>query len=142
MTRNVDDVTLANPLSSFDFLIKKDDDYVFDFAATWPTGKKTIAVIGHDIVLSPASTANYIGSDDGTPRALIALKDGNGNGGNIIISENVKRIYAFVFAEGSIFSGEKTATGLVDPYVSRGAWNIPPNQLYIKGLLISKNTIG
>lgn len=142
MTRNIDDATLANPLSSFDFLIKKDDDYVFDFAATWPTGKKTIAVIGHDIVLSPASTANYIGSDDGIPRALIALKDGNGNGGNIIISENVKRIYSFVFAEGSIFSGEKTATGLVDSYVSRGAWNIPPNQLYLKGLLISKNTIG
>ena len=110
MSRNVDDVTLANPLSSFDFLVKKDDDYVFDFAAIWPTGKQSIVVIGHDIVLTPASMSNYIGADDGVSRALIALKDSNGNGGNIIISDNVKRVYAFVFAEGSIFSGEKTAT--------------------------------
>jgi hypothetical protein len=64
MTRNIADSTLSNPLSSFNFLVKKDDDYVFDYAATWPTGKKTIIVVGHDIVLNPANVANYIGSND------------------------------------------------------------------------------
>jgi hypothetical protein len=54
----------------------------------------------------------------------------------------VKRIYAFVYAEWSIFSGEKTATWMLDTYVSRWVWEIPTNQLYIKWLLISKNTIG
>ena len=37
-------------------------------------------------------------------RSIIALKDKNGSGGNIIINNEVKRIYAFLYAEGSIFS--------------------------------------
>ncbi len=36
---------------------------------------------------------------------LISLKDPvTGNGGNIVISDQVKRIYAYLYAEGSIFS--------------------------------------
>jgi hypothetical protein len=33
------------------------------------------------------------------PRAIIALKDASGNGGNIYISSNVKNIYASLIAE-------------------------------------------
>lgn len=34
-----------------------------------------------------------------SPIGLIALKDASGNGGNIIISKNTKRIYAYMYAE-------------------------------------------
>jgi hypothetical protein len=138
ISRNITDATLANPNSSLSFLVEKQNDYLIDFGATWPANKRTIVVIGHDIILD---TTNDIWVDDGTVRGLIALKDTNGNGGNIIISEKVKRIYALVYAEGSIFSWEKTATGLIDQYLVHGAWNIPQQQIYIKWLLISKNTI-
>lgn len=138
LTRNIADAVLRDPGSSFDFLIEKSQDYVFVFWDTWPVGKKTIVSYGHDIVLD---TTNTIGQDDGVIRALIALKDNDGNGGNIIVSEKVKEIYALVYAEGSIFSGEKTMTWYIDNYVSHSAFNIPQKQLYIKWLLISKNTI-
>ena len=38
------------------------------------------------------------------PRSLIVLKDKDGNGGNIIITKDVQRIYAFLYAEGSLYS--------------------------------------
>jgi hypothetical protein len=70
---------------------------------------------------------------DYRPKALIALKDANGNGGNVIITNAVERIYAFIYAEGSIYSGEKaTTTDPIVPYILSGAWNIPAQQLYIK----------
>jgi hypothetical protein len=139
ISRNITDVVLEDPLSTLNFLVEKNEDYVFDFADVWPVGKRSIVVIGHDIILD--TTNSIWDPNDGILRGLIALKDANGNGGNIIISEKVKEIYALVYAEGSIFSWEKTATGLIDQYLSHGAWNIPQKQLYIKGLLISKNTI-
>lgn len=139
LSRNIDDTTLADATSQFDFLIKKDGDYEFQSTDIWPASKRTIVTVGHDIVIN---TSNQIGLNDGNPRWLIALKDENGSGGNIIISDDVKRIYAFVYAEGSIFSAEKTWTGLIDSYISAGPLNIPAQQLYIKWLLISKNTIG
>lgn len=138
MSRNVSDSVLGDASSGFNFIVKKDSDYEFTYGATWPVGKKTIVVIWQDIVLD---TTNTIWLNDGTVRWLIALKDSDGNGGNIIISEKVQQIYALVFAEGSLFSWVKTATGLIDSYVLKGAFHIPQNQLYIKGLLISKNTI-
>lgn len=80
LSRNLSDTTLSDPASSLNFLIEKANDYTFDFSATWPTRKRSVIVVGHDIVLNPASSANYIGISDGVPRALIALKDANGNG--------------------------------------------------------------
>lgn len=138
MTRNISDAILANVSSSFDFLVQKTGDYIFDYGAIWPVSKKTIIVIWHDVILD---TENTIWMNDGNMRWLIVLKDSDGNGWNIIISDKVQQIYALVFAEGSLFSGVKTATWLIVPYVSRWAFNIPQNQLYIKWLLISKNTI-
>jgi len=138
LTRNISDTVLENPLSTFDFLVEKNEDYIFDFGATWPTGKRSIVVVWHDIVLD---TTNTIWIDDGEVRALIALKDANGSGWNIIISDKVKEIYSLLYAEGSLFSWEKPNPTTIDRYLSIGAFNIPQKQLYIKGLLISKNTI-
>jgi hypothetical protein len=138
ISRNITDATLASSTSGLSFLVEKNADYEALVWYVWPVGKRSIVVIWHDIILN---TANDIWVDNGTVRGLIALKDANGNGGNIIISEKVKRIHALVYAEGSIFSWEKTATWFIDRYLTHGAWSIPQKQLYIKGLLISKNTI-
>jgi len=139
ITRNIGDTMLANPASGFDFLVRKDADYVFDYGAVWPVWKRSIIVVGHDIVLDTTNT--IWDPNDPSVRALVALKDRDGNGGNIVISWNVWQIYSMLYAEWSIFSWEKTATGLLDKYLSYGAFNIPQKQLYIRGLLISKNTI-
>lgn len=132
LSRNVDDTTLADVDSAFSFLVKKDGDYAFNGSnPVWPTaqGKRTIFVIGYDVILD---TTNFIGADDGITRAIVALKDYNGNGGNIIVTDKVKRIYTYLYAEGSIFSGEKDLLGNIVPYVASGALNIPANQLYLK----------
>lgn len=142
LSRNVDDTTLADVNSNFSFLVKKNGDYAFDMGnPIWPTAewKRTIFVVGHDVILN---TSNDIWQDDGITRAIVALKDDNGNGGNIIITDQVKEIYAYLYAEGSIFSWEEDGFGNTVPYVASGALNIPAQQLYIKWLLVSKNTIG
>ncbi len=68
-----------------------------------PSGKKSIIVIGGDIVMDQVdvNSEQWINRTIG----LISLKDPvTGNGGNIVISDQVKRIYAYLYAEGSIFS--------------------------------------
>jgi hypothetical protein len=137
MSRNISDSILSDELSGLDFLVTKSSDYIFDFNKAWPTNKRTIAVIGRDIILDQAD----INPGATVTRWLIALKDANGSGGNIIITEKVKRIYSYIYAEGSIYSGEKVSGNII-PYVNSWALNMPTNQLYIKWVLISKNTIG
>jgi hypothetical protein len=83
-----------------------------------------------------------IGLNTDTSRAIIALKDESWSGWNIIITEDVGRIYSFLYAEGTIYSWYKTATGYINSYVSKWVFNIPGNQLYIYGAMVSKNTVG
>lgn len=71
-------------------------DYDTNFGWIWPTGKRSIIIEGKDIVLSQATIGDSTATE---PRAIIALKDINGNGGNIVITRDVKRIYAFLYAE-------------------------------------------
>ncbi len=139
ITRNANPVDLANPLSTkFNFLLQKGSDYDTSIGWwIWPSTKKSLIIVWGDVILDQIQ----IGDDTSSNRALIVLKDENGNGGNIILRERVGRIYAFLYAEGSIYSWDKTATGLIVPYVTRWVWNIPGNQLYIKWAVVSKNTI-
>ena len=130
VSRNIDDVTLEDESSAFEFMVEKNADFIFDFNRSWPTTKRTIVTIGHDIVLDQEDINPN--PESFPTRALIALKDYNGSGGNIVVTDKVKRIYAFIYAEGSLFSGEKSATGAIVPYVNSGSWNIPTNQLFIK----------
>ncbi len=73
-------------------------------------------------------------------RAIIVLKDKDGNGGNIYIGKNVKNIYTSLIAEGTIYSGENSTT-LYNRYAIDAPF-LPRNQLYILGSVISRNTIG
>lgn len=61
------------------------------------------------------------------------------------ITNKVSRIYAYIVAEGSVFSGEKKANGTAVLYPNDALMNpfaIPQKQLYINGLVVSKNTVG
>jgi hypothetical protein len=44
LSRNIDNLILEDPNSSFDFMIEKDNDYVFSIGDTWPASKKSIIV--------------------------------------------------------------------------------------------------
>jgi hypothetical protein len=51
ISRNISDTILADATSAQNFLVEKASDYILDFSDTWPVNKRTIVVIGHDIVL-------------------------------------------------------------------------------------------
>ncbi len=70
------------------------------------------------------------------PKVLIALKKSDGTGGNIYIHTNVKNIAASLIADGSIFGWDGAST--VSPTI-KNEWI---NQLYIRGSIMSNNTIG
>ena len=75
LSRNIDKATLRNELSSFNFLVDKTNDILFDFNRSWPLNKRTLVVIGHDIILDQE---NINPNPENFPsRSLIALKDYN-----------------------------------------------------------------
>lgn len=125
-----------------DFIYQKSPtyDYRADLWWIWPSWERSIIVEWRDIILDRTDIRDF--SNPNTPKAIIALKDSVWNGWNIVITENVERIYAFIYAEWSIYSGEKASeTDPIVSYVQSWAWSIPAQQLYIKWGLISKNTI-
>lgn len=82
-------------------------------------------------------------------RVIIVIKDSLGNGGNIYIHGGVKKIVTSMIAEWSIYSGYPTSAPNILPVVSylyndikSKITNLPSNQLYVYGTVISRNTIG
>ncbi len=141
MSRNINESTLEDVSSPFDFVILKNRDFRIEFSSIVPyitAGKRSIIVIGGDIIIDEA-TVNAFNWTDPTI-ALIALKDASWNGWNIIIGSKTRRIYAYMYAEGSVYSWEKPGATIIK-YSDAGVWNIPHGQLYIRGLVASKNTI-
>ena len=142
ISRNIPDAVLTNPMNQFDFFVHKSNDYDTSIPWwIWPIGKKSIIVSGHDLILDAQSPSYQIGDAADPNKAIIVLKDANGVWWDVFIKEDVKRIYSFIYAEGTIYSWYKTSTWLIVPYVKAWVWNIPQNQLYIKWAVISKNTI-
>lgn len=78
LSRNIDDATLADENSTFNFLVDKSGDITFDFDRAWPTNKRTLVVIGHDIILDQEDINPN--PESFPTRALIALKDYYGSG--------------------------------------------------------------
>ncbi len=100
---------------------------------------RSLIVVGWDIyidtgVILPQNTPTH---------ALIALKNDQGIWGNIYIRGDVTRIQSALISEGSLYSARRLW----------GAWrlynadkvsttSLPNYQLYVRGSLISRNTIG
>lgn len=102
-----------------------------------PSGIRSIIGIGVDFALSSDVTPT---PSENAPRAIIAIKNQKGMGGNLFIHKSVSKIFASLVMEGTIYSGE-SPTNIYNDTPEELA-NIPGNQLYIFGTMISRNTIG
>lgn len=103
---------------------------------------RSLIVIGADIYIDTGVTIPALLSQS---RAIIALKNDNGEGGNIYIKWSVKYIESVLFAEKTIYSGEELYAGTLSPYyITKKSLflDIPRTQLYIKGAIWGYNTIG
>lgn len=95
---------------------------------------KVLVVDGADVYI--------LGNIYGGKLGIIALS-ADGVGGNIYIDPDVTDLYVNIFADGTVFSDSGTYTGVAPVWSSttartNGLWN----QLYIKGSIVSRNTIG
>lgn len=95
----------------------------------------SIIVIGGDIIID-----SDIINTTPKPKGIIVLKNAAGLGGNIVITNNVKKIESSIFTEGTVYSGDDMANLYNDTTLK--VTTLGENQLYIKGSLISRNTIG
>jgi hypothetical protein len=153
MMRNVTTLSLAQGINISNITYKKTGNAILynipgntmvssstfapEFATIPANTTETITIVGSNL---------YIDADilDNTnlkkARAIIVLKDSSGNGWNIYIGDDVKNIYSSLIAEWSIYSGTWPANLYNDTKAK--VTNLPANQLYIKGILVSRNTIG
>lgn len=99
-----------------------------------PDNIRSIVIIGGDAVIEKDIT------NSPAPRVVIAVQNENNRGGNIYIKENVKNLELSFIAEKAILSGN----GNNDLYndIPDEIVKLPKNQLYIKWLFASRNTIG
>lgn len=119
--------TLMNGL----LLYSESDVYV---AGSTGFTDKTLVVKGGDVYIK--------GNVYGGKLGIIALKD-DGDGGNVYISPDVTDLYANIFADGSIFSYSDTTSSGVPTWSSSDTRSETLlSQLYIKGSIVSRNTIG
>ncbi|MBT4631746.1 hypothetical protein HOC00_02160 [Candidatus Peregrinibacteria bacterium] len=103
----------------------------------YPTdfGDKTLVVVGGNVYIENDIAGGQLG--------LIVLKDSEGNGGNVYVGPKPTDLFVNFFLDGTLYSynGDEKPSG-------RPVWSgssrvdILKNQLYIRGSLISKNTIG
>lgn len=158
LTRNLDNSIYNTFPFSFPTTVKKINKFAyFQNTTSTPTILKYSAVqnafqSSADDVQSIITVGADIYIDTGvlipsilSPHAILALKNDAGIGGNIYIHGQVTRIQASLFAEGALYSGYMNSPSSFDIYnadkVSAGS-NLPDYQLYLRGSLISHNTIG
>lgn len=89
----------------------------------------TIIVDWADVIISSDIT-----KESWKVKTIIALKDDSWNGWNIWIKNNVQKVNATLVADNSVLSWDSTS-------YYNDSWNAK-NQLFIKGSVLSYNTIG
>ncbi len=130
-----------NPFINYQII--ENSDYTVPSSGWESTRNRSYIVVGGDIIIKGSVFEN---ADH--PVALIALKNASGSGGNIYIEGDLggaipDAINASLVAEGSVVSGTKDViTGVASSYIDTSILNIPINQLYVKGIIASRNTIG
>ncbi len=102
---------------------------------------RTLIVEWADLVIDGDIGIPPLLSDTKGPKAIIVLSNKDGYGGNIIINGDVKKIYSTLIAEKSILSGVSKMI-LYNDTKENVLSALPPYQLYIKGSVVSYNTIG
>jgi hypothetical protein len=142
------DFTTASPVVLKDALYysytgSTTDPYIsYDGVRTYfddVTDARSLIVVGGDIYVD---TGVIMGTDT-PPRALIALKNDAGKGGNIYVRGDVTKIHASLITEGSLYSARRNgAAWKLYNEDMIATLSLPNYQLYIRGTLISRNTIG
>lgn len=96
---------------------------------------KTLVVIGGDVFLNTDITNGRMG--------IVAFKR-DGEGGNVYLKNTVTDLYANFFLDGSLFSYDGTPPSTVYPQWGGDEIRLETlmNQLYLKGSLVSHNTVG
>lgn len=129
--------------TTLNYKILYNTDYIVPDSGWESNNIRSYIVIWGDIIIEGAILQN-----PSYPVALIALKWPGWVGGNIYIKDDIgwalpDTIYASLIAEWAVISGEKNSiTGLPDFYIDHSLLNVPVNQLYVNGTIISRNTIG
>ncbi len=107
---------------------------------------RTLIIEGGDLYINGDITRDLFVDK---PRTIIVLKDAYWNGGNIYLHGSVKQIISSIIADGSIYSGFPTSAQGTLPTTSflyngtkEQITNLPANQLYVYGSIITRNTIG
>lgn len=165
ITRNIEiNDALATSVPHSKFLYGQGKDYCFGNSCpgeNYTINKdtllrddvETIIVKGGNVIIDMDINNTDHNKNSENPekmKGIIVLRDENGKGGDVYITKNVNQIYAYVFAEGSVFSGEKNTDGTYRKYIvpenpmdiGLPTAGLPMRQLYINGVVISKNTIG
>ncbi len=102
---------------------------------------RSLIVVWADIYID---TGAIIPSYITEPRAIIALKNENGQWGDIYINGTARKIESTMVSEGTIWSWDEVVAWQLSPYISTKSsifTNIPRTQLYIRGSIVSYNTI-
>lgn len=114
-------------------LYAEDDVYVVGGSSTF-SDPVTLVVRGANVYLNQNVTGGRLG--------IIALED-DGTGGNLYIDPSVTDVYANIFLDGSMFSKSSTYDGDLPTWASDELRvETLLNQLYLKGSLMSRNTLG
>lgn len=115
------------------FLIDQPQYKTSDMTIARMNDIRSLIVVGGDLYINK----DFIGTN--TPKGIIVLKNENGVGGNVYVDEDVTNISASIFAEGTIYSGESSATIYNDS--PEEIASLKPKQLYVLGAMISRNTL-
>ena len=97
----------------------------------------SLIVIGGDLIIDRDIYEPVVKKN---PKGIIVLKNEAWAGGNIIVTNAVKKIESSIFTEGTLYSGN-SRSDLYNDSIAEIA-SLGENQLYIHGSLISRNTIG
>jgi hypothetical protein len=135
LRRNIDLSSGEKTVNNTRFITgnKKYSDIKNDF----PTDTiDSLIIIGWDLMIDKDILEPLIKKNS---KWIIVIKNEAGDGGNIYISDSVKNIESSIFTEWSVFSGESKDT--IYNNSAAKLTSLPSKQLYIKGSLISRNTI-
>lgn len=135
LRRNVSFSNDPKPINNTLFI--QGDKKYSDIKDGFPTNSiDSLVIIGGDLTIDwDVMSINMI-----KPKGIIVMKDESGAGWNIIVQGSVKKIQASIFTEWSLYSWASKDALYND--IPTKILTLPENQLYIKGSLISRNTIG
>jgi hypothetical protein len=135
LTRNI--LLSSNPKIVNNTLFIQGDKKYSDIQFDFPTDSiDSLVIIGGDLIIDQdVMSTNMI-----KPKWIIVMKNEVWKGGNIMVQKNTKKIQASIFTEWSLYSGDAVDRLYND--TTEKILTLPENQLYIKGTLISRNTIG